>query len=707
MRLNKIKIRILVAIVSVMTVFSCFGLGASAAGFEPKEIIKDLTEKAVEKAISLVPGGDIVQDLLNKGAGYIVGWVFGEEEATGEQDPTVQDVLDRLEEMSDKIDKYHDEQMGQMRQINANIDTKDFRTKADSIVDDYKSAINKMQQNSANIRKDGVGVIDRLTYRAYKEILKGRTCNPSELVKNFNSMKEYVSGERIAADKQPGYEITSKYLIDRLIEGYDKNDHDWTTSMDFLKVVEDVNGEIASMHANAVLDAVTMLMLNNMAYKVREYEIANGIYVPTEKEKPYASYEKFAGEVAGALAEMDKYYREIVRTNAKDHELVQAVVELSDPVGGKKVKGFRSFEEAWAQAYSTDKDFTITGYQDVKAVKGNGYNIDNLDREKYGFTANPSGFHVKKGRKITVNLTGHSFDGSAETGALEVFGVDDNATLVLKNAKIIRGQHAIYVKECSNVTVTLENVHTSETSGSAVLFRSPDSRNMKLTLEGCTFKNTKAGSAVRLASPDCVYQVFGCTFEKNHGSSGGGAINCPSASQENRVADCEFTENDAEGYGGAILTKYAKVTNSRFVKNRSAFKGRDNTGYGNKGAGGAINTDNLICIGCTFDGNSTNDQAGAIIINDPNWGHSHFRITDCIFKNNSSPNVGGAIRVYKVGSDSQQEISNCTFDDNKSGKGYSVFMEISENGFREKLFKKMGNKGNQAYDWYFYADRVW
>jgi len=702
MRFGKIKTRIIATAFSGTTVLSCFGLTAFAAAPDPKEVVKDLTGYTVEKVIGLVPGGDIVQDLLNKGAGYILDWAFGEDEGT-DNSPSIQDVIDELDTLSTKIDDYHNEKMGHLKLINANINTKEFRKEADSIADDYEAAIDKIKMNSGNIKNAGTGVIDTTTYRAYKNILSGKTCNPSILAKNFNIMKEFVCGKRNATDKQPGYKLTSEYLLQKVTGTYKETEHDWVKSLDYLQLVQDINGEIESMHANAVLDCITILALNDMAYKVREYEIKNGIYEPTEKEDPYSSYRELAAEVAASLAEMDNRCKEIVKTNNENHELVQAVVELSDPVGGKKVKGFNNFEEAWAQAYMTDKDFNITGYQDVKAVKKYGFNAQNLDWG-YGYTALPCGHRIKKGRSVTVDMTGHTFDGSAENKNVEVFGLEDNTKLTLKNAKIVNCMHSILVKEKNNVTCNLENVEIKDTTSAAILYRSQDSKNMELHLKNCDISGTKAGSAVRLASMDTVYTVDGCNFENNTGTSGGGAINCPSLSNKNVVTNSTFTKNFGKGYGGAINTKKAKVTNCKFIGNRSEFKGTDQTGSGNKGAGGAIAADHLICDRCTFRGNSTNDQAGAIIIWDVNCtGKSTFSITNCEFINNTSVYVGGAIRVFKVGTNDQQVIKDCTFNGNWSMRGTGAFIESTTNAFHTNLYKNWNNKGSEATSWGFFA----
>jgi hypothetical protein len=230
---------------------------------------------------------------------------------------------------------------------------------ADSIRDDYKNALTEIRRNSNNITMSKEGVIDAKTYGAYKAILASSSCNIPSLEKNFNKMKEYVLGERHSTDKKSAYQTTTDYLYKKVMAGY-KETHNWKDSTDFLNIVKkDINGEIDSIHFEAQLDYFTMLLLNNMAYKVREYEVQNGIYKPAEGEKPYAYYQNFETDLSKAMSKFNEAYKKVIDANNKDGKMVQAVITLAEPVDGIQVKGFRSFAEAWAQASATNKNFKI------------------------------------------------------------------------------------------------------------------------------------------------------------------------------------------------------------------------------------------------------------------------------------------------------------------------------------------------------------
>lgn len=712
---KSIKKRIIATALAIVTAFSVIGFSAItsyAAAPSPKEIVKDLTEYTVEKAIDFVPGGEIVQDLLKKGSGYILAMIFDEEE-TKEEQPSIQDVLNQLDQMDEKISTYHNEEMKELQLINANIDSKDFRQEADSISDNYQQAIRKMNQYSKNITTPGEGMIDETTYRTYKAIVADQTCDMSMLEANFNIMTSYVIGNRSSTDYKSGYRITSEYLMQKVLAGYKEDSHDWNTTVDFKKAVETVNNELLTMQADATMDYVTIMALNDMNYKIREYEIANGIYTPTELEDPYSYYVNFARDLSKSLSAMNDCYNEVVQENNNNHDFVQATVTLSEPVNGLQTKGFHNFSEAWAEAAATGKDFTITGYQDVKADAKNGYNVYNLDKTKYCYTSGPYGYLVKSGRNITVDLTGHTFDSSATSvpqgSRMGAFGLEGNVNFNLKNATIKGGDWGIYVHKWDDVTTNLENVSINGTKDSAILYSNDNSKNMKLNMKDCNVTGTCNNSAVRLASGHCIYNIDGCTFEGNHGQNGG-AINCPTVNDNDKITNCTFTNNHADnGYGGALHIGKAIISNSKFNNNESNYViglSRYET-RANKGAGGAISSSQLIIDRCDFNSNHTNDQAGAIIVwSRGGWGVS--AITNCNFTNNEALNVGGAVRVFDVGKCSDvQYIKNCQFNNNRchdqGGRGAGVFIEESVNNYYNNVLSNWGNTGNNVREWGIYA----
>ena len=335
------KTRIIAGVLSAITIFSVGTVAmTSASALSVKSVAKDVSSFALTQTIDKFVTNSIAGSLLKMGTGYLLNWVFDGNE---EKEPTVKDAIDKIEDLRKAVNTNHEEEMKNLKVINSNIDTKDFRMEADSIRDDYKNALKKIRQHSDNISYKSDGTIDDKTYGAYKDILASSSCNISSLEKNFNKMKEYVLGERHSTDKKNAYETTTDYLYKKVMANY-KETHNWKDSTDFLKIVkEDINGEISSIHFEAEIDYLTMLLLNNMAYKVKEYEVQKGTYKPAEGEKPYAYFQNFETDLSDAMGKFNEAYKKAIDSNNKDGKMVQAIVTLAEPVDGIKVKGFRTF----------------------------------------------------------------------------------------------------------------------------------------------------------------------------------------------------------------------------------------------------------------------------------------------------------------------------------------------------------------------------
>ena len=269
---KKIKTRIIAGMLSLVTVFSvgaCSVTTASAAGAPSvASIAKDVSNFAIDQVIDKYVTNGIAGSLLKMGTGYLLNWIFDEKE---EEKKTVDDAIKEIDKLRQTMEENHKEEMNSLKVINGSIDTQTFRKAADSLHDDYSTVLEKISNNARNITASGEGKINENTYKAYKAILADSTCNLSKLEKNFRVMRDYVLGKRLSTNRQSGYEATTKYLFDKVTEKYKETAHSWKDSLDYLKVVRsNINGELTTIHFDAGMDYITMLTLNNMAYKVRE-----------------------------------------------------------------------------------------------------------------------------------------------------------------------------------------------------------------------------------------------------------------------------------------------------------------------------------------------------------------------------------------------------------------------------------------------------
>lgn len=711
MKKNNMKIRVIASALSVIAVFSAASVitttSASAASISVTGIAKDVTSFALNKTIDKFVKNGVAGSLLKMGTGYLLNWIFSD---NAPKSPTIKDALEKIDTLQKTVEKNHEEEMKSLRVINGNINTKDFRMEADSINDDYTAALGKIRQYSDNITTAGEGMIDNTTYRAYKAILADDSCDLSKLEKNFNVMKGYVLGQRHSTDKQSGYKTTTEYLYNKVLESF-KETHNWKDSTDFTEVVNKINAELSTIHFDAGMDYITMLVLNNMAYKVKEYEVNNGIYKANENEKPYASFENFEKALTNTMKQFNDAYNKVIGDNNADGKMVQAVVTFAEPVDGKQTKGFRSFSEAWAQACSVKKDFTITLRDDIKSVKGKCFNFDKLDKNKYGFT-DGGNFHVQDGRKVTVDLGGHTIDNTASP-TLPTFGFESNTFLYIKDGTIKGGDNGLRADGRTKVHIKADNLTINDTSWAGIYIGLNSTGNyytkdMKVELNNCTIRNAKNESGLRVLPQDSQIILTNCTFENCLSSKDGGAIYTESEN-EPFIKDCIFKNNKANnGCGGAIYSYTHTAAGSKLKVVGGLFEGNVSYKMSNdryyttiddlkKGAGGAIACANLTADGVTFRNNSSNDQAGAIFIEPGmSYDRSYFTnsITNCTFEGNKADHVGGAIRLFHI--DDRNVIKNCRFTDN-SGRGENVFVEYGH-GLGDKLIKDWGNTGNAKYN---------
>lgn len=564
---------------------------------------KILTSSAAKKILVNVLGaaGEAAgRAVLNKGAEYFLNWALTDKE--DENKPKIEDVLERLDGIEDKLDSYHNEQMARMKMIGTKVDSSSFRTQVDVISSDAKAVIETIKTYKDNITTKDSGVIDTTTYKTYKTILSRNACNISTLKKHLSDMEDFVMGKRYATDKQEGFALYSKYMVDLVNDR--KIDYNYDKSPDFNEVQSVANAELESMEAACVLDTLCLLTLNNMEYKIREYDIAKGLYKVEDNEKPYSSYENDAICVSKYLKNINDKYQQTVKDN-------KAIVGAEVTIDGKS-KGFNTLFEAWAAVnLKGAKNFTIKLGKDVTSDDVNGLNFKKLDNGKYGFNGQ-GGLKIMKGKNVTVDMNGckiftaHVDNGPGKGRELSVFEMDGNLTL--KNGMIEGGKNAVRVNGAQNLT--LDNMKIYRTQGSSI---DCVGKNENIKMTNCTIKYAQIGnerSALDFGTSAPYkggalwtgwgggrYEIKNCTFEKNTNSFGG-ALELPAFYGSALVEGCKFIGNMSQGYGGAICggAHILTLKDCKFEDNLAACNGN-----------GKITTLNIGGpykeINCSFSGN--------------------------------------------------------------------------------------------------------
>ena len=150
------KTRIIAGILSVITIFSVFGVvtTTSASAFAipgiAETVLRTTFGYAKDEVMKLAG-----PELSKMGLGPILNMVLGIED----EGPTNQDVLDKIDQSTEEIKaeinkvmdevkelstqtaNYHTLQMNQLKAINSNIDIKAFRVQADTVAADFAHAL--------------------------------------------------------------------------------------------------------------------------------------------------------------------------------------------------------------------------------------------------------------------------------------------------------------------------------------------------------------------------------------------------------------------------------------------------------------------------------------------------------------------------------------------------------------------------------------
>ena len=159
---------------------------------------------------------------------------------------------------------------------------------------------------------------------------------------------------------------------------------------------------------------------------------------------------------------------------------------------------------------------------------------------------------------------------------------------------------------------------------------------------------------------DDIITVSGVTFS----NSGNSAFlqDVASSGNEFTISNCLFINNTSLGNGGAILADGNSVNSlidCSFISNKTTVTGMD---------GGAIENQGYLKIyGCTFAGNYSADDGGAIVTDDDH-NSGALDIINCTFSGNAANDRGAAIYI-KPATNANVNIYNSTIVNNVGNVG--------------------------------------
>ena len=477
---RKIKTKIIAGILSAVTVFSVgtMAIGSASAAVPPAmmgtvlKYVEGKTFGYAKDSVMKLAGPELAKMDL----GPILNMVLGiEEEGTSNDDiidkidkstaeikAEINKVMDEVKELSTQTATYHTQQMNQLKAINSNIDTKDFRVQADTVAADFAHAFKRIDENKENITCNGK--INNTTYKAYKEILADPKCNVSSMQANFDEMLRYLKGQRTSNNNENGYRQLTNYLMDRVVAA-DLGEHSFTKTPDYYGAVDSINAEIRVMEEQVLMDYAIINALNAMQFRVKEYEIDNGIITVNEDESPYAKFENTATNLHQSMVDIDKIFKNVLKENASiPSKYVTTELYVID--GNTSVKkGCTSFIDAWSQGIDSGKDFNIRVLKKGQYLVADAKKGFKFDDNVKGLN-DKGGFEIPAGRKVYINMycKSNGFDCSAKKD-MDLFTINNGASLELWQAKITGENRKFVIPDnANNTALTLKYTEIYGTS---------------------------------------------------------------------------------------------------------------------------------------------------------------------------------------------------------------------------------------------------
>ena len=466
---SKIRTRILAAALSAVTIFSVSAMTVTtASAAAPPAMVGTVLKYMAGQSFGYAKDSVMKlagPELSKMGLSPILNMVLGIED----EGPSNQDIIDRIDksteeikaeinkvmeevkELSTQTANYHTQQMNQLKAINSNIDTKDFRIQADTVAADFAHAIKRIDENKENITCDGSDKINNTTYKAYKEILADPKCNVSTMQANFDEMLRYLKGQRTSNNNENGYRQLTNYLMDRVVAA-DLGEHSFTKTPDYYGAVDSINAEIRVMEQQVLMDYAIINVLNSMQFRVKEYEIDNGIITVNEDESPYVKFENTATNLHQSMVDIDKIFKAVLKENASiPSKYVTTELYVID--GNTSVKkGCTSFIDAWSQGIDSGKDFNIRVLKKGQYLVADAKKGFKFDDNVKGLN-DKGGFEIPAGRKVYINMycKSNGFDCSAKKD-LDLFTINNGASLELQSAKLCGDNRKFVIPDNANNT---------------------------------------------------------------------------------------------------------------------------------------------------------------------------------------------------------------------------------------------------------------
>ena len=666
---NRIKTKILAAALSATMVFSIGAMTVTTASAASASSAMQNYQLPNEVTDGFFSGASTMIGILTKShpvAGVIASGLFGAFKsfygnATKTPQPSTQDIVDLINELSAKINAHYNEQSSQVKALENIEKLQRFSNILTSVTGYNKRAMGQI----SIFHEDDVCAQD------YQNIIDCTVGN-NEFITDFMDLSTLI------IDGQAG--VKGKPSFDQYLE--------------FSKVCKANNNDAALVKTDSeifnkmTLEQYTLFFTNLVTgllakYELAEYNYNNGMIDLKTKNSLQNSIMKDMEINFDTAANVVKRYTETEDT-LKDLTVAKVTAD------GKTTEMF-SFGDAWVSAVMNNGTMQLV--QDWKS--------DNLAGDVFYYKANTefkNGALYVKGKDVTLDLCGHTI---IHTDNQKYDICSDNATITLTdssgNRSAINGLlsnggkvtiDGVTIKDSAdagirvnNLKLNVKNTTFTGNKNSAVVTE----KNAYTTIENCVFQNNKE-SAVYNKDSDVTLKNShfenNCSDSDNGSKKNGGAVYSHGTLT---VDNCTFVNNSADKGGAIFADNDATVSNSTF------------TGNSAEGKGGAIMFDyrgrslceSLTLTGSKFTDNTAGSNGGAIFCDSMNY----LTMSDVEIRNNTAGSNGGGLYCQKgTGSSCDPIISGkITIIDNKLQNGTKSNAFLGENTTSKCVFRITDN----------------
>lgn len=598
--------------------------------------------------------------------------------------PSNQDIVNLLNELSDKIDTHYNEQSSQIKALE-NIEKLQNFSKILTSVKGY----NEKAMGQISLYDESF-----ICAQDYQNIIDC-TIENSDFTKDFMDLSNLIIDGQSGIKGEPSFK---QYLEFSKASKANNNDSDLV--------------KIDSSNFNKMTMEQYTLYFTNMLtgllakYNLAEYNCKNGVITEQTKKSIQASITK----------DMELYVKKAVSVVERYNETEKTIKDLEAArvtANGKTTPMF-SFGDAWVEACRSNGTMTLTKdwktdnfagdvyYYDANSefkndalyANGknvtfdlNGHSVIHSKNQKYDFYSNNAVLTVKdstynrnkingicaSGGKVYVDgvtITG-STDAGIRAGGLTMdvmnttfFSNKNSAVVTEKNAYttitncIFRTncESAVYNKESSVViNSSFFDDNSSDSSGGTTKSGGAVYNHSSLNVNSCTFVNNRAGSGGAIYS-DYNTTVTDCVFQGNTAAGNGGAVlfdyRGSGCCESLNITGSKFTENKSGKNGGAVYCdsmNYLTMKNVEMKNNQAVYNGGGL--YAQKGS--ASSCDPTISGKITIiDNKLTNGTKSNAFLGENTTSKCIFKITDNIDPNSrigvTSPTSDGDLDICKI-----------------------------------------------------------